>query len=50
MHKAGWVHRDISTGNITLDAKRARLVDFEFSKQASDEDDLSIVGVFLCHM
>lgn len=43
MHKAGWVHRDVSSGNIALGDKRARLIDFEFAKRASDEDDLTIV-------
>ncbi|KAF7799164.1 hypothetical protein EIP86_010395 [Pleurotus ostreatoroseus] len=42
----GWVHRDISTGNITLDEKRARLVDFELAKQESDEDNLNIGTVW----
>ena len=42
MHKHGWVHRDVSTGNVLL-GDRPRLVDFEYAKQAQEEDDFSIV-------
>ncbi|KAF7799155.1 hypothetical protein EIP86_010386 [Pleurotus ostreatoroseus] len=41
MHKAGWVHRDVSTGNILL-GDQPRLVDFEYAKQASDDDDFAL--------
>lgn len=44
MHKVGWVHRDVSTGNILTTDEQALLADFEFAKQAADEDNLNIVG------
>ncbi|KAJ3559365.1 hypothetical protein NM688_g393 [Phlebia brevispora] len=32
LHKAGWVHRDVSTGNILLEENgNARLMDFEYA-------------------
>ncbi|KAF7799143.1 hypothetical protein EIP86_010374 [Pleurotus ostreatoroseus] len=40
MHEAGWVHRDISSGNILIDSPR--LVDFEFAKDASERDDFNL--------
>ena len=39
MHKAGWVHRDISTGNLYLytdpvsNVKRGLIGDFEYAKK-----------------
>lgn len=47
LHKSGWVHRDISAGNIITRDEQGRLADFEFAKRASDEDDLDIVRPFL---
>lgn len=44
LHKAGWVHRDISTGNILTTDDQALLADFEFAKQEAGEDNLNIVG------
>ena len=33
MHQSGWVHRDLSVGNILIDATGgARLVDLEYAK------------------
>lgn len=42
MHESGWVHRDVSTGNILV-GDGPRLVDFEYAKRASEEDDFNIV-------
>ncbi len=37
MHLAGWIHRDISTGNILIDANgNARLADLEYAKRLED--------------
>lgn len=32
IHEAGWVHRDISTGNIYLFENRGLLSDFEYAR------------------
>ncbi|KAJ3545073.1 hypothetical protein NM688_g5672 [Phlebia brevispora] len=38
LHEAGWVHRDISDGNIMLDELgHARLMDLEYAKRLGDE-------------
>ncbi|KAF7799147.1 hypothetical protein EIP86_010378 [Pleurotus ostreatoroseus] len=42
MHKAGWVHRDISTGNILVDDGQAVLADFELATQASDDSNFHL--------
>ncbi|KAJ3531026.1 hypothetical protein NM688_g7632 [Phlebia brevispora] len=37
LHESGWVHRDVSIGNIMLDeASHARLVDLEYAKMMGD--------------
>ncbi len=37
MHTSGWVHRDVSTGNILIDATgRARLADVEHARHMDD--------------
>lgn len=33
LHKLGWVHRDISSGNILLFEKQVKIADFEYAKQ-----------------
>ena len=45
LHRAGWLHRDISTGNITVEETGARLIDFELAKRVPEDDDLSIVRI-----
>ena len=38
VHKNGWVHHDISFGNILIDADgHARLTDFEFAVKFAEE-------------
>lgn len=33
MHRAGWVHHDISSGNVLIDANgHARLADMEYAR------------------
>ncbi|KAJ3557297.1 hypothetical protein NM688_g1545 [Phlebia brevispora] len=45
MHIAGWVHRDVSSGNILLaEDGTARLVDLEYTHQVGDDDDEFRVG------
>ncbi|KAJ3529563.1 hypothetical protein NM688_g7837 [Phlebia brevispora] len=47
MHRAGWVHRDVSIGNIMLDVTgRAKLVDLEYAKKMGDKSvpELSVVS------
>lgn len=44
LHELGWVHRNINIGNIIVDAEDGPpLVDFEYAKRISDEDDSEIV-------
>lgn len=33
LHKLGWVHRDISSGNIMLCGNNAKITDFEYAKK-----------------
>ncbi|CCM05348.1 uncharacterized protein FIBRA_07562 [Fibroporia radiculosa] len=33
LHEAGWVHRDLSTGNILIFNGKIKLADFEYAKQ-----------------
>ena len=33
LHKLGWVHRDISAGNIMLCGNNAKITDFEYAKK-----------------
>lgn len=38
VHEAGWLHRDISAGNILIDSSdELRLADFEYAKRIDDE-------------
>ena len=40
LHKHGWVHRDLSYGNVLVDPQgRARLIDFEFAKMCANKDE-----------
>ncbi|KAJ3524187.1 hypothetical protein NM688_g8604 [Phlebia brevispora] len=44
MHQAGWVHRDISTGNILLgEDGTARLMDLEYTRKAGTGDESLLV-------
>ena len=36
LHGSGWVHRDISIGNVYLYEGRGLLGDFEFAKNVAD--------------
>ena len=56
MHKAGWVHRDLSAGNLYLytdpvsGEKRGLVGDFEFAKRAgtgSDPDGIIVSSIFV---
>ena len=41
MHECGWVHRDISIGNILVDsAGRARLSDLEYAQKMDESDPM----------
>lgn len=40
IHKYGWVHRDVSTGNIILWRGRGILTDFEYAKRIPKEGDV----------
>ena len=37
MHKYGWVHRDISTGNILLVDGVVKISDLEYAKKMDDK-------------
>ncbi|THG98583.1 hypothetical protein EW026_g3618 [Hermanssonia centrifuga] len=40
MHQTGWVHRDVSVGNILIDSHgKARLSDLEYAKDMNDQSD-----------
>ncbi|PSS30941.1 hypothetical protein PHLCEN_2v2510 [Hermanssonia centrifuga] len=40
MHQTGWVHRDVSIGNILIDSHgKARLSDLEYAKDMKDTND-----------
>lgn len=49
MHAAGWVHRDVSTGNILLENHTARLADMEYAKKAGQGDECRLVCDFTSH-
>ena len=39
MHQDGWVHRDLSSGNILIDDRgHARVIDLEYAKRARDRE------------
>ena len=39
MHSHGWVHRDLSYGNIIVDQEgKVRLIDFEYAKRYADKE------------
>ncbi|GJE95074.1 hypothetical protein PsYK624_112530 [Phanerochaete sordida] len=42
MHSLGWIHRDISYGNILLVGKRGKITDLEYAKE---ETDTSVHGI-----
>lgn len=49
MHTAGWLHRDISIGNILIDESgHGRLVDLEYAKRMGDDvvPEFRVVSVF----
>ena len=37
LHSLGWVHRDISTGNILVVDGMAKIVDLELAKRIDDD-------------
>lgn len=39
VHYSGWVHRDISSGNIIVHEGRGYLTDFEYAKQSPKEGE-----------
>lgn len=42
LHSIGWVHRDISSGNILVVDGHAKIADFEYAKH---ENDFTMHGV-----
>lgn len=36
MHRLGWIHRDISYGNILVVGGRGKLTDLEYAKEEMD--------------
>lgn len=44
MHKVGWVHHDISMGNIVIVKDRAMILDMEYAKEMDQEGDRCIVS------
>ncbi len=53
MYQTGWIHRDVSTGNILIDSHgKTRLSDLEYAKDMNDKSDpeFRIVRcIFLCY-
>ena len=52
---AGWVHRDVSTGNVLVDtAGKVRLADFEYAKKLDEEsnshDVRTVRGFHYCEL
>lgn len=45
MHQSGWVHHDISLGNIAIVKNRAMLLDLEYAQKAGQEGDWCIVSI-----
>ena len=47
LHRYGWVHRDISAGNVLLVDGQLKLMDFEYAKHEDDKShhDVRTVGV-----
>ena len=47
LHQCGWVHRDISMGNILIDSdNRARLTDFEYAERVgASEQSYGVVRI-----
>ena len=44
MHTAGWVHRDVSAGNILVEVKgKVRLGDLEFAKKVNEGEEFRVV-------
>ena len=40
LHQCGWVHQDISIGNILVVGTSAKLADFEYAKRIDDTSDI----------
>ena len=40
LHTCGWVHRDISTGNILITPDGPKIVDLEFAKRVDDTSEI----------
>ena len=49
MHECGWVHRDISAGNVLLHDTTGKVADVEYAKHESDQSNhgVRIVGTIL---
>lgn len=44
MHSAGWIHRDVSPGNILLGSDDSVLLgDFEYAKKMGEGEELRVV-------
>ena len=37
MHKLGWIHRDVSAGNIMVFSNTVKIADFEYAKEMDKE-------------
>lgn len=48
MHQSGWIHHDVSTGNVLIDAEgNFRLADMEYARRIdSDIPDNRVVSRF----
>ena len=44
MHGAGWVHRDVSPGNVLVGAEgKVRLADLEYAKKVNEGQEFRVV-------
>ena len=48
LHQGGWLHRDISVGNILVVGERGTLIDMEYATKMGQEPELKIVCVHQC--
>lgn len=48
MHKSGWVHRDISLGNILVVDGVAKLSDLEYATRNTEQKELGRTVCDLC--